>query len=173
MRSFAHVLIGTAFLGIGLPNLLPACSAPPPPDVARALQSASAVFLAKVISVSHLPASGDTTGRYVTELATFSVLETWKGSNRPGDTIVMRSELGPGPCGMSATNNPPWLESPGHAQVVLSGVWLIYAYGSAPYELSMTTRSAPIEFGGVADLAELYRLTSARSLSVESGHRGT
>jgi hypothetical protein len=135
--------------------------------VAKALQSASSVFLAVVKSVSHTAISGDSSGRYVTEVATFEVLEGWKGK-RPGETVVMRSNIGPGPCGISAVNDPLWLEEAG-TPVKFSGVWLIYAYGSEPYELSMSTRSVPIDVGGARDLVDLYRLAKPLRPQIASG----
>jgi hypothetical protein len=71
------------------------CSCTPTPDVATAFADASAVFLAQVESTTHSPTPGDTTGRYVTETATFVVLEAWKGAKRPRDKVQIRSELGP------------------------------------------------------------------------------
>jgi hypothetical protein len=173
MHRFAYVALASLALVVGASSRASACSAPPPPSVAKALASASAVFLARVVSVTHSPVSGDSSGRYVREVATFSVLETWKGSKRRGDTVILRTDLGPGPCGVSAVNDPVWLEQPGGTPVKLSGIWLIYAYGSEPYELQMSTRTAPLEVGGVSDLASLYQLAKPLRPVAEQQKHGT
>jgi hypothetical protein len=173
MHRFAYVTLTSLVLAAFVRSQASACSAPPPPSVEKAFASASAIFLARVVSVTHSPTLGDSTGRYVTEVATFSVLEAWKGSKAPGDTVVLRTDLGPGPCGVSALNNPVWLEQPGSTPVRLSGIWLIYAYGSEPYELSGTNRTAPLEVGGVSDLATLYRLAKPLQPRTEPREHGT
>jgi hypothetical protein len=134
-----------------------ACSAPPPPTVERAFLSARAVFLGKVIAVTHFPDPADPSGRVVYEDATFTILETWKGDVRPGGEITLRTRLGLGSCGVSALNDPPWLEEANSAPTKLSGLWLVYADGDEPFELSGSGRSSPLEFGGIGDLPELYK----------------
>jgi hypothetical protein len=173
MHGLTYVALASLVVVVYAPSQGSACSAPPPPSVEKAFASASAVFLARVVLVTHSPTSGDSSGRYVTEVATFSILEAWKGSKAPGDTVVLRTDLGPGPCGVSALNNPVWLKQPGITPVTLSGIWLIYAYGSEPYELLGTNRTAPLEVGGVSDLATLYRLAKPLQPRTEQRRHGT
>jgi hypothetical protein len=138
-----------------------ACSGPPPPSPNDALKAAKMVVVAELISTEQHPASGDKSGRVITEDATFKILEVFKGPYRKGDVIHTVSEIGPGPCGMSAKNNPVSFESVGKDRKpyapVLSGRWLIYGYGAEPHELDMMSRSRPMEFGGNADARELRR----------------
>lgn len=143
-----------------------ACSGPPPPSIEDALKSATLVVVAEVIAIQQRPLAGDTSGRYVTEDATFRVREVFKGSYAPGELIHIISNIGPGPCGMSAKNNPVGIESIGKGGKTfapsLSGKWLIYGYGSEPYELSLTSRTKPMEFGGDAEVRALRRLTKVK-----------
>jgi hypothetical protein len=143
-----------------------ACSGPPPPSIEDALKMATMVVVAEVISIEQRPAPGDTSGRYIVEDATFRVREAFNGSYVPGEVIHIISHIGPGPCGISAKNNPVGIESIGKDGKTfaphLSGKWLIYGYGSAPYELSLTSRTKPMEFGGFAEVKALRRLTKAK-----------
>src|SRR5262249_19221801 len=120
-----------------------ACSGPPPLNVKDELKTANLVVVAEVISVQQHPTAGDTSGRWLTEDATFKVLEVFKGPYARGDVIHIISNIGPGPCGMSARNNPVWIESVGKDRKTfapaLSGRWLIYGHGSEPYELNQLT----------------------------------
>lgn len=143
-----------------------ACSGPPPPSIEDALKSATLVVVAEVVAIQQHPTDGDTSGRYVTEDATFRVSEVFKGSYAPGELIHIISNIGPGPCGRSAQNDPVGIESVGENGKMfaprLSGKWLIYGYGSEPYELSLTSRTKPMEFGGDAEARALRRLTKVK-----------
>jgi hypothetical protein len=124
-------------------------------QVTSALQSATEVLVAKVQSVKHSPTAGDASGKYTTEDAVFLVIEVLKGKKRPGDKVAIRSSIGPGFCGHSARNDPPWLEvvsekeTPSVAPPKISDTWLIYGEGAEPYELSQCSRSSPLEVEGV------------------------
>jgi hypothetical protein len=111
--------------------------------------------------------SNDAEIRYVREDATFRVVETFKGRFVAGSMIHIVSDIGPGPCGQSAKNDPVGLEVVGkdgktHAPT-FSGRWLIYGYGPEPWSLNLTSRSSPMEFGGEDDVRELRRLIKARA----------
>jgi hypothetical protein len=136
-----------------------ACSCPPPGSIQAALRHSTLVVLAHAISIEQHPIPGDS----VSETATFKVLESWKGPYRRGATLPIRSDIGPGPCGMSARNDPPWLDGidpATHATTHphISGLWIIYAAGQKPYQISMCSRSTPYEYGGKAEMKMLYRL---------------
>jgi hypothetical protein len=124
-------------------------------QVASALRSASEVLIAKVQSVKHSPIPGDTSGKYITEEAVFIVIEVLKGEKRRGDQVAIKSSIGPGPCGRSARNDPPWLDVVSEkvprsvAPAKISDTWLIYGEGAEPYELSHCSRSSPLEVEGV------------------------
>jgi len=141
-----------------------ACNGPPPPSAIDALKAANLVIVADLISTEQHPSPGDISGRVITEDATFKILEVFKGTYRVGDVIHIVSTIGPGPCGMSAKNSPTVIEGVS----VLSGRWLIYGYGSEPYELNMMTRTKPMEFGGDTDANELRRALE-RSAADQSG----
>jgi hypothetical protein len=139
-----------------------ACSGPPPPSPNDALKAAKMVVVAELISTEQHPASKDKSGRVIREDATFRILEVFKGPYRKGDVIHTVSEIGPGPCGLSAKNTPVSFEKVGKDNKpyapVLSGRWVIYGLGPEPYELNMLSRSKPMEFGGSADVRELRGL---------------
>ena len=40
--------------------------------------------------------------------------------------------------------------------------WIVYFYGTEPYEISMCTRSLPVGLGGSDDIAELDRIVAHR-----------
>lgn len=130
-------------------------------EIAEALDQATDVVVARLVSATQTPAVEDASGKYVVEYASFDVIETIKGSRRVAEKIQIRSEIGPGPCGRSARNSPMWLEdassTPSDAPkaVSISDTWLIYGYGREPYELSACSRSLPIE---LVDKNELERL---------------
>jgi len=149
-----------------------ACNGPPPPSAIDALKAANLVIVADLISTEQHPSPGDISGRVITEDATFKILEVFKGTYRVGDVIHIVSTIGPGPCGMSAKNSPAAIESVGKDHKtdvpVLSGRWLIYGYGSEPYELNMMTRTKPMEFGGDTETNELRRVLE-RSATDQSG----
>jgi len=118
-----------------------ACNGPPPPSAIDALKAANLVIVADLNSTEQHPSPGDTSGRFITEDATFKILEVFKGTYRVGDVIHIVSTIGPGPCGM---------------------------YGSEPYELNMMTRTKPMEFGGDTETNELRRVLE-RSATDQSG----
>jgi hypothetical protein len=150
-----------------------ACNGSPPPSVEGALKGATLVIVAELISTEQHPVSGDTTARVITEHATFRILEVFKGPHRKGEIIHIVSEIGPGPCGMSAKNNPVAIESVGKDNKtyapVLSGKWLIYGYGPEPHDLDMMTRTKPMEFGGEAEVGELRRLVGRGTRQRKTG----
>jgi hypothetical protein len=143
-----------------------ACNGPPAPGAEQALSEANMVVVAEVVSTALHPTLGDTSGRFLTENAVFKVLEAFKGPYRRGDLVKIVSNLGPGQCGMSATNHPVSIESIGRDgkpfATTLSGVWLIYGYGDGPYDLDIITRTKPMEFGGAAEVKQLRQLVSQR-----------
>jgi hypothetical protein len=162
----AHLRFALTILSLGISNWALPCSGPPAPQVPEAFKSANAVFLAQVKSTIRKPTKDDKTGKYITETVTLSVLEVWKGALKSGDTVTLVSDIGPGPCGLSTLNEPEWLEDASGRHLTFSGIWLIHGYGSEPYQLSMTTRSRPLEFGGVLDLPMLYDIVRRPSPTI-------
>jgi hypothetical protein len=134
--------------------------------------AADAVIVAKVVSTKLSLHQKDRTGRYWIEDASFVVSEVLKGTYKVGESVRVRSMLGGGSCGRSARNDPPWLEttsdSPAQSgQVVLTAAvfsdeWLIYARGAEPYELSICSRSFPMDLRGGSD-AEYIRTVVLQS----------
>jgi hypothetical protein len=128
-------------------------------QIDQEFRGAKAVFVAKVVSIKQMPE--DSTGRYIVEDAEFVVLEVLKGAMKARDTVRIKSHIGPGPCGRSARNNPPWLvlAEKGEADKIatFSDEWLIYARGSEPYELSYCDRSFPMNFRGKLDVDYLRK----------------
>ena len=168
MRS--SLLTAVLFLGGLADAAAVTCTCPGPRSIESALRHSTLVVLANAISIEQQPTRGDSTGRFVTETASFKIMESWKGPYRRGATIAISSPLGPGACGMSARNDPPWLDSidpATHAvrHPAFSGLWILYASGNTPYEISMCSRSTPFEYGGRAEMKTLYRLKFARAHS--------
>lgn len=94
--------------------------------------------------------------------AVFVVIEVLKGDVAPGQRIRIRSFVGPGDRGRSARNDPPWIEeieASGESSkpLAVSREWLIYGYGTEPYERSHCDRSSPLNVLGASDLAHLRR----------------
>jgi hypothetical protein len=149
-----------------LANNVLACSCAARPSIDSALDEAAFVVLADAVSIEQHPAFSDSKSTTVTEHVTFRVIETLKGSQRPGDLVYVRSTIGIGACGVSARNSPVWLEELKDGKTVapkLSGRWLIYARANegseaTAIELSLCGRSSPIEAGGEGDLQRLRRL---------------
>ncbi len=73
-------------------------------EISEVLEQSENIVVARVTDTVQSPASGDASGRYIIERASFVVIETIKGDKRIGDTIEARSEIGPGQCGISARN---------------------------------------------------------------------
>ena len=132
-----------------------ACSCALGGTAATEFQSASAVFFAETISSRRV---ADSRGKLV-ESAQLKVVESWKGPHRIGDIVEVRSKVGDGACGKSVINDPPWLDLVDQARKPrapkLSGQWVIYAFGTAPYEISLCSRSRPIEAGGKDERREI------------------
>lgn len=129
-------------------------------QVAQSLDQAHDVFVARLV---HSALKPNRQQRNVYEDALFEVLEVFKGSLRPGQTIRVYQAVSAGSCGRSSTNDPVWLleiPKPGQDEVAVevSREWLIYANGAEPYTLSDCTRSAPMNAGGQADVKVLRRL---------------
>jgi len=155
-RGFLTTVIGIlGAVGCALPA--PACNGPPRAPVDQLFARADVVVLAVVDTVQQTPAK-----TYITEEVRFTVLESWKGSKRPGDVVLTRSVISPGSCAVSALNDPMWLEDTSRKAVKLSGVWVLYFEGKEPYELTVSA-SQPLEAGGAGDLAALYRISSKAS----------
>ena len=159
----ASITVAMTFYWVHMGNAF-ACNGPPPPDVDNALRTANLVVVAQFVSTEQHPSAGDTSGRYTTEEALFQVVKALKGPYVQGDLIHIRSHLGPGLCGMSAKNNPVSIESIDQdgkpSAPTLSGAWLIYGYGTEPYDLDRLTRTKPMEFGGETEVEELRRFVS-------------
>ena len=70
------------------------------------------------------------------------VQETLKGPHVVGETIHVRSTTIIGPCGLNMRNDPPWIyqedkAAPGGTRPAsVSDVWLIYANGDQPYDIT-------------------------------------
>lgn len=162
MRGFLR-LVGAASILLAIFGRAEACScrrdsADEQAQIKRALEEARAVFVAQLTSVKQTPVPD--APRYVIEDAEFVVLEVLKGNVVAGQKVRIRSELGPGPCGRSARNDPSWLdqiEQPGESSqpATISKGWLIYGHGSEPYELSRCDRSMPLSHRGSLDLQYL------------------
>jgi hypothetical protein len=132
-----------------------ACSCAPPQSVESSVRKASSVVLAEVVSSEQRRSAADA----VTEDVTFRVIETFKGTLKPGSLLRTHSNLGPaGPCGISVKNSPVWLETPVKGKPTptsLAGRWVIYAPEKQPFELSMCGPSVPMEAGGGGVLRQL------------------
>lgn len=66
-----------------------ACSCQPQ-KLVDAFEESTDVVVARVISANQTPANGDTSGKYMTEDASFIVLEAIKGAKKVGDKVQVR-----------------------------------------------------------------------------------
>lgn len=137
-----------------------ACSCPPKREsnlgvVQEALNDADWVFVAKIREVrqydheQHGPAP-DPHFISLTEEVRFVVLEVFKGDLFVGQPALIRQELQPGRCAMSARNDPVWIEeivAPEEAMPArISDTWLVYASGPEPFQLDSCARTVPVDF---------------------------
>jgi hypothetical protein len=126
-----------------------ACSSPPTNSFEVEYGHAAEIFRAMLISSTIRTDPKFERRIWAEETARFRVTRVWKGTLKVGDIITTKSQVGAGPCGVSATNDPQWLEevdSHGNSSYPrFSGDWLIYLHPGMPYMLSMTTRSSPTE----------------------------
>lgn len=159
MRSYLHI-VGLASTLLATFGRAEACScsldlADEDIQIKHELEEARVVFVAELLSLKQAPAPE--AKKYLTEDAEFVVSEVLKGRVVVGQKVRIRSRLGPGPCGRSAQDDPPWLEqieTPGGPTnpAAISRKWLIYGHGSEPYELSLCDRSMPLSHRGSSDL---------------------
>ena len=140
-----------------------ACSTDADSSVKESFSNAKAVYLVLATSNSESRKSNDTQS-WVEEEVIFEVLQTWKGKYKVGEKIKYNTVTSSG-CGISIENQKYWKERQEYEQKYqastnkLSGVWLIYAYEANETSLWPLGRTRPLEYGGYADLKELYRLS--------------
>jgi len=138
-----------------------ACNGPPPPSVSNAFREADFVVIAKTISI-HQQRISENGVPYVVEKDTFKVLQAFKGPYAPGEFLSYITTIGMGSCGVSAQGLKA-MDRRGKVRFYdFSGTWLLYGVGSEPYELDLMGRTAPMEYGGKAQIRELRRLATPR-----------
>jgi hypothetical protein len=131
--------------------------------IETALQEADSVVIARIISVKHSPRPGNRSGEFVIEDAALDVIDVIKGPHKIGDTIQVRSTIGPGLCGRSVRNDPPWIFQASDQQdtpdrpASISDTWLVYGQGEQPYDLD-SWYSAPMNLTGKIQVEILHRL---------------
>lgn len=128
-----------------------ACSCPEL-SVQETLQQTTVVFMGRVQKKERQSQkyNGKIVSGHHVEDVVFKVIKIWKGA-KPGQTVRMHSEIGPGACGMSVYNDPPVVieldpRTRKGKPMAISDEWLVYGFGKEPYELSMCLRSWPINF---------------------------
>lgn len=130
--------------------------------LAEVFDGATTVVVAKLANVSRRPMSGRLRDIGIVEDAWFVVLETLKGPHKIGETIHVRAEFTPGPCGINVLNDPPWIyesvdEGPEAdlRPMSLSETWLIYGRDEEPYDITLGY-SSPMNVRGSRQL-EIHR----------------
>lgn len=120
-------------------------------QVQQALNSADFVFVAKIRDVKHYINEEYANWPVTEEYVRFVILEVLKGRDHyfAGQPLSIRSQVAPGLCGIAARNDPAWMmdlrgEGEDEVPTAFSDTWLIYAYGVEPFDLSMCTRSLPL-----------------------------
>ena len=139
-------------------------------EVREALRDADAVIVARL---RYSTLTTDTTyPSVIIEDAEFEILEVFKGELKPGQLILVHQIVSGGSCALSSSNDPPWLtdiekgegdKDPVEVPMTLSKEWLIYAYGSDPYELGRCTRTMPLNVEGDKDAGVLRNLINKGS----------
>lgn len=104
------------------------------------------VFVGRAIQVNRTHAD-----RLLTEEVEFKVTQVFKGDYQVGQTIRIRSMIGPGMCGRSVREG-----ADPSTPVAKLGEWLIYGYGTQPHDISLCSRSRPV--AGTRDLEILMGL---------------
>jgi hypothetical protein len=156
-------IISLVLLGVSVAF---ACNGPPPPSVPDAFREADFVVIAKVISIhqQRILHNGLTD---VVEKDTFKVLQVFKGRYAPGTLLHYVTTIGIGTCGVSAKGVKAMDKRGKFRRFDFSGTWLLYGNGPEPYELDLMSRTAPMEYGGDAEIKELSRLATVEGGSQE------
>jgi len=139
-----------------------ACSAPPPSNVEESFKDSKAVYLVVAKSIKVISAHEDKPS-WIDREVVFEVLQSWKGGKTRGERLTYKTKLSSS-CGLSVDNYNHWLENPEGKTLEerfpkFSGIWLVYEYDENQFSLSGSGRTRPLEFGGVLDLEELYKLS--------------
>ena len=134
-------------------------------QVEQSFDESGSVFVARLMRSVLKPDMQHSSTVY--EEAQFEVLEVFKGELRVGQRVFVRQALNAGSCGMSSTNDPPWLQQvvkkTGETRPVkISREWLIYSGASEPYSLDQCSRSMPINVEGGKDAKMLRELIRKR-----------
>lgn len=148
-----------------------ACSGPPPPATAKqAFKQAKYVYLAIAENIKRTPIILEREPNRTLEEADFRVLEVWKGDLQPGDIVKYKEEVDGYSCYSNIKNNPAWLHINADENLPMapefSGIWLIYTTAQNETGGFTFTRSNPIEYGGIADMKELYKLSTKKTTHV-------
>jgi hypothetical protein len=173
MRFLSHLALLTLILFTN--GTAMACSCLPPNSRDKAIQEAVAVFRATAVGVVNERLGQSPIAKYANQSASMKVVEVFKGRYKVGEVVAIRQNVGPGLCGASIKNEPPFLDlldTRGGRETprTLRGEWIIYAYGTEPFDVSYCSRSSPIEFGA-EELKGLRRLKSAKATPNNSLHR--
>jgi hypothetical protein len=169
MKRGWHLVITLAVVVVGLQSPVQACSCAlyrgsEEEQARQSFDSAEAVLVAKIREVSQTVDTTYPDSPVTTEVVRFVVLEVLKGHNEfsAGQPLVTRSTVSRGACGVPARNEPGWImdvQNGLDVPIRFSDTWLIYAHGMEPLQLSMCTRSLPLNIvNAQRDLAYLRRL---------------
>lgn len=139
-----------------------ACNGPPPPSISSAFRDADFVVIAKAISTHQQQITKDGVP-YVVEKDTFKVLQVFKGPYAPGNLLLYVTTIGMGSCGVSAKGIKAMDRRRKLRFYNFSGTWLLYGAGPEPYGLDLMGRTAPMEYGGEAEVKELRRLATPKT----------
>ena len=147
-----HVLSLLATLLAG--QEVSACAFPPPPSLLESFTRHEAVYLARLVQVVKTPArEAQSSQQAVAETATFMVVATLKGRRRGNQLLRTQTPMN-NSCAMSA-NRPldAVIGDDGKAvENPFSDMWLLFLSGEAPYFLSQSSPSRPINLYNEGDL---------------------
>ncbi len=149
-------------------ELSTACSGPPPPaTVKKAYKEAKYVYLAIAENIKRTPIVLQREPNRTLEEADLRVIEVWKGDLQPGEIVKYKEEVDGYSCYSNIKNNPAWLHLNTDENLPIapefSGVWLIYTSAKSEIGGFTFTRSNPIEYGGIADMRELYKISNKKT----------
>ncbi|MBC3807471.1 hypothetical protein H8K52_08955 [Undibacterium seohonense] len=130
----SRVISAVVFFKLLSPTLVFSCTPPAPYSESqeeqriKSYREAHSVFTATIVKVKKVvirEMDFDMPG----EIVVFKIDRIFKGKRKAGELYTTKTNLSNGSCGISALNDPPWLEvPPGDKPIKMSRQWIIYSY---------------------------------------------
>ena len=148
MRNILAICLGLTLLVV--PDRSVACSCATFPDIQSFYSNADIVIAAEAIDIFSTPAVANIRGREIqdnSQVVTWEVFESWKGSFEKGQLITTTREAFAGNCTLPAEKGD---------------VMILYLYAEEPRVIGMCSGSTSLK-RSLRDIPELYRLSESRN----------